>query len=151
MKHTLTSYILHRKDGGIEIMACIEGVTPEMALEKWPQYRREEIERVGRVVRSAEVPKDRTFRDAWCCNGKSIDHDMAKARKIHRQRMREARAVKLADLDVAYMRADEASDDAAKKSISAKKQKLRDVTKHPDIESAKTVDELRAVWPEELN
>jgi len=97
-----------------------------------------------------DISSDRTFRDAWIKSGEKIDVHMGKARDIWRNKMREHRAAKLAALDVDYIRADEAGDLAKKKSISARKQALRDVTKHPDIEAAQTPEQLKSVWPSVL-
>lgn len=98
-----------------------------------------------RVVDEAELPQDRTFRDAWTID---CGVDMAKAREIHRKKLREMRAPLMAALDVQYMRADEAGDTAAKSSISAKKQALRDVTNDPAIDQASSPDELKGVLPQ---
>jgi hypothetical protein len=77
-----------------------------------------------------------------------ITVNMAKARDIHRQKMRNAREPLFAALDVAYQRATETGADTSE--IIAKKQALRDVTGDPAIEAAQTTDELKAVWPEVL-
>ena len=79
----------------------------------------------------------------------TISVDMNKARAIHRDRMREARAPKLAALDVAFQRAIEDGTDTS--SIVAQKQALRDMTTDPSIEAAQTPDELKLVWPEILD
>lgn len=89
------------------------------------------------VGHSVEVPSDRTFRNAWCWTGK-VDHDMEKCRAIHRDRLRVARAPKLAALDVAQLRGQD---------VEAEKTALREVTADPAIEAAKTPEELKAVWP----
>lgn len=65
--------------------------------------------------------------------------------------MRAARAPKLAALDIAYQRADEAGDDAEKARITALKQALRDVTSDPAIEAATTTEILKSVWPDILS
>ena len=78
-----------------------------------------------------------------------ITIDMTKARNIHRDRMRAARASKLAALDVAFQRALETGGDTV--SIVAQKQALRDVTANPEIEAAQTPDDLKKVWPDLLN
>lgn len=90
-----------------------------------------------------EIPEDRTFRNAWHDLEGRVRVDMVKARVIQRERLREARTLMLIDLDVEYQRADEVDDVDRKKAIAARKQQLRDVTKHPQIESAKTPDELK--------
>ena len=77
-----------------------------------------------------------------------ITVNMEKARNIHRDRMREARAPLFNALDVAFQRAMETGADTAE--IVAKKQALRDVTADPAIDAAQTTDELKAVWPEIL-
>ena len=77
-----------------------------------------------------------------------ITVNMEKARDIHRQRLREARAPLFNALDVAFQRAMETGADTAE--IVAKKQALRDVTADPAIDAAQTTDELKAVWPEVL-
>jgi hypothetical protein len=77
-----------------------------------------------------------------------ITINMDKARGIHREAMRQARATLFKELDVAYMVAIEQGLDAA--TVVAKKQELRDVTANPAIEAAQTPEELKAVWPEIL-
>ena len=77
-----------------------------------------------------------------------ITVNMDKARDIHRQRLREARAPLFNALDVAFQRAMESGADTS--SIVAQKQALRDVTADPAIEAAQTTDALKAVWPEAL-
>jgi hypothetical protein len=76
-----------------------------------------------------------------------ITINLDKAREIHKDKMREARAPKLAALDVQFMRAVEQADAAKQAEIAAEKQALRDVTKDPDIAAATDVDELKAAWP----
>lgn len=94
---------------------------------------------------------DRTFRDAWRdSGGGKPDVDMAKARGIHRARLRRMRAPMLESLDAEYMRADETGDQQAKRAIAKRKQALRDVTDDPAIEVAMTPDELKAVVPDAL-
>jgi hypothetical protein len=99
------------------------------------------------VVDSRNLPTDYTFHGAWKLDGAHITTDMPKARDIHRRRLRAARGPMLAMLDVEYQRADEGEDMGKKREIAARKQKLRDVTSHPDIEAAQTPEELSRVWP----
>jgi len=99
------------------------------------------------VVDSHNLPTDYTFHGAWKLDGAHIVTDMPKARDIHRNRLRAARASKLTALDVEYQRADERADEVGKREIVARKQRLRDITSHPDIEAAQTPDELARVWP----
>lgn len=125
--------------------------TPEECVAKWHPDHPQPVNLNGkRQITPADIPADRTFRAAWKDVATKIDIDMPKARDIWRDRMRVARAPKLAALDAAYLRADEAGDALLKRTIAAQKQVLRDVTTLPAIEAAKTPEELKAVWPAEL-
>lgn len=97
-----------------------------------------------RFVDPADIPSDRTFREAWKAD---FSVDMGKARGIWRDRMRAARRPLLDALDIEYQRADERGDAGAKQSVAAQKQSLRDVTADPAIDAALTPDDLKAIWP----
>lgn len=101
------------------------------------------------VLDESDIPEDRTFRNAFdIAPDGSIIVDMPKARDIHRDRMRAARAPKLAALDVEIIRALESGSGTSQ--IVVAKQSLRDVTKDPRIEAAGSPDELAAIWPDVL-
>ena len=102
------------------------------------------------VVEEAAIPTDRAYRDAWSVSGNSVIHDMTKAREIHKNKLRELRATKFPKLDIDYMRADEAGNNALKIQIAQQKQSLRDVTADPRIAAAQTPEELKLVIPEIL-
>jgi len=102
------------------------------------------------IVEETDIPTDRYFRNAWKHSAGAISVDMPKARDIHRDKLREMRAPKLAALDVEYMRADERGDTQTKSTVSAKKQALRDITVDPTIEAAQTPEELKAIIPDAL-
>ena len=70
--------------------------------------------------------------------------DMAKAKEIHKARIRVARAPKLAELDVEFQKALETSSSTT--DIIAKKQALRDAPAAVGISTATTTDELKAQW-----
>lgn len=76
-----------------------------------------------------------------------ISIDMTKAREIKREMIRAERAPMLAALDVEFMRAVELGDTAAQQSIATEKQRLRDATRAPAIDSAQTPDELKDLNP----
>jgi hypothetical protein len=89
------------------------------------------------------------FRDAWVLNGKMKPIvNMEKAKKIWKDIIRQARKIAFEDLDIQYMRATEAGDDTTE--IVSKKQKLRDFTNNPEIESANTIEELQIIWDNDL-
>lgn len=103
----------------------------------------------GLIVDVSAIPTDRSFRNAWKQNGREIEHDMNKAREIHRNRIRDARAPKLAELDIAIQRELEKPKPNTS-VIAAQKQVLRDITASPEIDSATTVEELKAAWDTDL-
>ena len=70
--------------------------------------------------------------------------DMAKARDIHRDNIRDARTKKLAELDVEFQKALEASADTS--AVAAKKQALRDAPADSGIAAASDTDALKAQW-----
>lgn len=99
----------------------------------------------GLIVDAIDIPADRSFRNAWKQNGRLVEHDMTKAREIHRNRIREARAPRLAELDVAMQRElEKAKPNTA--AVTAQKQALRDAPAAPSVDSATTIDELKAAW-----
>lgn len=152
---------INRVDGGVSVMHLVGDADVNIALERWKDVHPGEY-----VSHSAgdTVPADRTFRDGWILNAGAVTHDMVRCRNIWKDRMREARTPKLTALDGqwnkamgAKRRAELAGDNttAAQRQAEAdqiedKRQALRDVTALPAITSAKTTDDLKAVWPDAL-
>ena len=96
------------------------------------------------IVEDSVIPTDRTFRDAWIQDSKTIKTDIAKAREIHKTKIREARTPKLAELDVEFQKALETSSSTT--DIVSKKQALRDAPADSAIASADTEAKLKAQW-----
>jgi len=92
---------------------------------------------------TATVPANRDFRGAWSLSGTVISEDLAKAKEIFADKVREARAPLLEALDTDFMKAQETSADTT--AIVASKQALRDAPTAGD--SATTIAELKAAWP----
>lgn len=74
--------------------------------------------------------------------------DMAKARVIHKNKIREARAPKLAELDIEFQKALETGSSTT--DIVNKKQALRDAPANSDIDSASDADALKAQWQTDI-
>lgn len=109
-----------------------------------------EAERAGSIICHKDaIPTDRTFRGAWKRDVAGVTVDMDKAKAIHLDRMRAARAPLLSALDVESVRATEDKDNAKLAQIVAQKNALRDVTK-VDLSGADTPEKLKAIWPEPL-
>ena len=73
-----------------------------------------------------------------------ITTDMAKAKEIHKTRIRAARPEKFAELDIEFQRALETSADTS--TIVAKKQALRDAPADSSIDAATDEAGLKSQW-----
>lgn len=149
----MTDCVLYtRQDGSFVILnpaahTGLKGEKPEDALRRIVR----EVVPADAIkvltVDGRDLPTDYRFHGAWRLEGANIVIDIERARAIHRDRLRAARAPLMAALDVEYQRADETENPDKKREIAARKQKLRDVTVHPEIDAARTADELAGVWP----
>ena len=75
-----------------------------------------------------------------------ITIDIAKAKDIWKDKIREARKPALEKLDVDFVKAQETSSDTS--SIVTDKQTLRDLPSQ--VDTATTTDEIKAVWNDML-
>ena len=73
---------------------------------------------------------------------------MAKAREIHKTNIRQARAPKLAELDIEFQKAQETSADTS--AIVAKKKALRDAPADSGIAAASDAAALKAQWKTDI-
>jgi hypothetical protein len=143
----MTNIVWKRPDGGVSVThltpaSLAEGNTPEQ--EALRLKERGDIPREYELAAvHAQIPQDRSFRDAWHYDGENVGIDMGQARDIHKNRLREKRKGLFAALDAEYMKADEMGDTAKKQAVAAKKQALRDITQHPEIEAAATPAALK--------
>ena len=96
------------------------------------------------VVEVDTVPSDRTFRNAWVTEqGKSVEVDLDKSKVIAKEKVRESRASKFQELDIAYQRAVEEDDSDKQAAVVVKKQTARDATADSKITSADSVANLK--------
>lgn len=95
----------------------------------------------AKIIDGANMPTDRTFRDAWVHGGDRPTVHMDKARAIHMSRIRIMRDGELKRLDVEQLKGND---------VAAQKQKLRDLPQTFDLSKAQSADELKALWPEGL-
>jgi hypothetical protein len=101
----------------------------------------------SRIYEESQLP-DREFVDAWTIDA-TIDLELAK--EVWRNKMRSVRSQRLKELDLEWMRAMEQQDYSAAAKVVAKKVELRDITKRDELKYAKTLDQVKAFWPEVLN
>lgn len=91
------------------------------------------------------------FSEYWDLKNQILTINMDKAKEIHKQRLRKAREKVFEKLDVEFMLALERENSENLSQIKKDKQFLRDITKLPEIENAKTLEELEKIWPDILN
>lgn len=143
-------YAIARKDGGVSIMVMVDkDATPEGEIGKWHQDAQSNVASFH-PISAADIPQDRSYRNAWTHDGKAVVHDMPKAREIHRDKMRVARAPLLEDLDRQHTRAVGRKKQSEADAIEARREELRNVTDDPRIEAAPTIEKLKAIWPDAL-
>ena len=108
----------------------------------------------GSLVHSDEwngVPSDRHFRGAWTLNDSDVVvEDLAAAKNIFKDKIRDVRTALLEAQDVAYMKALEADDASAKTAAVNKKIALRDAPAASAITNATTIAELKAAWDSDV-
>lgn len=95
-----------------------------------------------RITESSNLPKDRTFREAWTDDNptETVDVYMEAAREVHMKRIRDVRNSELEELDKRKYGSE----------YDEKRQQLRDLPKSLDLSVAKTPEELQELWPSEL-
>ena len=107
------------------------------------------LDKDGKLISSDDLtskPSDRHFRNAWTLSGKVITEDVAAAKVIFKDKIREVRKPLLEAQDIAYMKALEDDDSSAQTTAKNIKKKLRDAPAASAITNAKTVAELKAAW-----
>src|SRR5262245_20495007 len=94
----------------------------------------------------------RRFRNAWILSSPTsgVLISFIQAREIFFNELRERRAPLFLKADIAYLRALEVGDTTEMAALTAYKNKLRDVTDHPDLLAASTIAELEALTFESL-
>jgi hypothetical protein len=106
------------------------------------------VDKDGNTISASDatVPSDRHFRGAWTLSGKTISEDLAVAKTIFKDKVREARKPLLDAEDVVYMKALEAGDSSAQSASVTKKKALRDAPAAKAISDADTIAKLKAAW-----
>jgi len=102
------------------------------------------------ITGPSSMPSDRAFRGAWVISGTVISEDLATAKDIFKDKIREVRKPLLDAEDVVYMKALEADDADAKAASVTKKTALRDAPEASAITNATTIAELKAAWDSDL-
>lgn len=120
---------------------CVTNLNPKADVEKTKAEIETQLGESVIEIKPSSLPADKTFRAAWVEKDGQVIEDITKAREIHMERIREARNKKLAELDIETLKGND---------VQAEKQKLRDIPSTFDLSKAKTIDELKTLWPSEL-
>ena len=107
------------------------------------------LDKDGKLISSDDLtskPSDRHFRNAWTLSGKVITEDVAAAKVIFKDKIREVRKPLLEAQDIAYMKALEDDDSSAQTTAKNTKKKLRDAPAASAIDDADTIAKLKAAW-----
>lgn len=96
------------------------------------------------IVDVADIPSDRTFRDAWEKGGKSVVHNITKCKDIAHAKRRAARAAEFAPLDI------ESTIPSKAIQAEAARQSIRDkyATMQIAIDAANTAEAIKALMPQ---
>lgn len=95
------------------------------------------------IVEESVVPTDWTFRDAWEKQGKTIIHNLSKAKNISHDRRRMARDKEFAPLDIQVT----IPAKAAQAEIERQKIRDKDAALQIKIDAAQSIEELKALLP----
>ena len=98
----------------------------------------------------SKIPSDRHFRNAWTLSGTVISEDLATAKTMFKDKIREVRKPLLEAQDVLFMKAMEDGDSTEQSTIASKKKELRDAPAASAITNAKTIAELKSAWNTDL-
>lgn len=133
-----TRIIYQTDEGGVAIIVPAPecGLTiEEIAAKDVPAGKPYEI------VTTADIPSDRTFRNAWGKQGRAIVTNIPKAREIAHGKRRAARAAEFAPLDVeATIPVKAAQAEAARQAIRDKYAAIQ-----IEIDNASTEADLKAI------
>ena len=111
------------------------------------------VDKGGKLISTDDLsskPSDRHFRNAWTLNDKIITEDLATAKTIFKEKIREVRRPLLEEQYVLYMKALEDDDSSAQTTIKNKKKSLRDAPAASAIDDADTIEKLKAAWDTSL-
>ena len=107
------------------------------------------VDKDGKLISTDDLtskPSDRHFRNAWTLSGTVISEDLATAKTMFKDKIREVRKPLLETQDVLFMKAMEDGDSSEQSTIASKKKELRDAPAASAITNATTITELKAAW-----
>lgn len=139
--------IYENDEGGVSVVVPAPKALAVMTIE---QIAKQSVPtgKAYQIIATADVPADRTFRNAW---KPDLTVDMVKAKNIKKNQIRAERASLFTENDLAIQNALVSQDQAALSKAVATRDSLRDAPADPAIDAAKTPEELKAVRPAALD
>lgn len=127
--------IIYSRPDGVSVVIPAPGANEQQALNAVPAGAAYEI------VSAAEIPSDRTFRNAWEMSGKAVAVNMTKAKGIAHDKRRASRAAEFAPLDI------EAIIPGKAQQAEAARQAVRDkyAAMQSEIDACATPESLKSV------
>lgn len=145
--------LISRNDGGVAVMHLADATINDIEVEinKFKELNPGDYAS-HRVFDKSCLPTERAFRHAWKDMGSEnqIDFDMDKCRAIHMDRIRFMRNIKLSKLDIELMKAQELDRTSDADNIRTEKQRLRNIPQTFDLSEASTTEQLKELWPNDL-
>lgn len=149
------SIMFEREDGGISI------VHPAPAARRGGETDEQFAERIrlkdvpaglpSEVIRKADIPHNRRFRDAWRKAGRGVTVDVTAAKGIVLADVRAERTRRLDESDKEKIRLDEVGTPQEQKALREKRQALRDlpaiVEAQIAVMTAEQLEAYQVAWP----
>lgn len=133
-------FIYTNDNGGVSVVIPAPGVPLNLVASKdIPNGK------TYHMIESDQLPKRDEYRNSWAILDGRVIHDIAKAREIKRDLLRNERKNLFVGLDADSIRAMEENDNPTLNEIKRKKKILRDIPADPRIEAASTVGELNEI------
>lgn len=89
--------------------------------------------------------RDRAYRDALTDNNGKLEHDMPKARELHKARLRHRNGDLFMSMDREWVDANAKGDKAGAAEVESRRKALRDSVDDPRIDQATSIDELKQI------
>jgi hypothetical protein len=144
-------YAIEMNDGSVAIMETFGDIDPAKEVKRWPAGESAKVVSINEIDES-RMPASRELRNAWEFVEGVVRHNMTRAADMQMDSIRQVRNARLSALDKEVLAALGKNDLTAIAEIEAQKEILRDIpqTYADTFSSAKTIDDLKAIWPVEL-
>lgn len=103
-----------------------------------------------KVMDQSALPVDRNYMGAWVLSGEAVSVDLEKAKVIHQGGLIAALLMNLKKIEQDILEAEIMGKPIDVAALEAKRTKLKSDVKLIDVSKANTLEELKAMWPSDL-